>query len=158
MIKEWHTEFKILNLKERNFLNMLNNNLSNIESSYIKGGPWIKNFSFLNSLYTWAITNHAPIKEYQFIFFPREEFSCLYRVYPIKTRCHILYDCRRFNKYWNPRRDMLWNTLDTNIFLFLLSIFLDFIFLFFWISFFFLLMMKRHMILQLHDRSHDVTS
>ena len=26
---------------------------------------------------------------------------------------------------------MLWNTLDTNIFLFLLSIFLDFIFLFF---------------------------
>ena len=26
---------------------------------------------------------------------------------------------------------LLWNTLDTNIFLFLLSIFLDFIFLFF---------------------------
>ena len=33
---------------------------------------------------------------------------------------------------------MLWNTLDTNIFLFLLSIFLDFIFLFFWISFSFI--------------------
>ena len=33
------------------------------------------------------------------------------------------------------RIQVLWNTLDTNIFLFLLSIFLDFIFLFFWISF-----------------------
>ena len=30
---------------------------------------------------------------------------------------------------------LLWNALDINIFLFLLSIFLDFIFLFFWISF-----------------------
>jgi len=43
---------------------------------------------------------------------------------------------------------------DTNIFLFLLSIFLDFIFLFF----FFLVMMKRYMISQSHDMSHDVTS
>ena len=107
IIKEWHTEFKMLNLKERNFLNLLNNNLSNIKSSYMKGGPWIKNFSFSNSLCTWAITNHAPIEEYQLRFFPREEFSCLCRVYPIKTRCHILYDCRRFNKYWNPRRDTI---------------------------------------------------
>ena len=39
IIKEWHTKFKILNLKERNFLNLLNNNLSNIESSYMKEGP-----------------------------------------------------------------------------------------------------------------------
>ena len=30
----------------------------------------------------------------------------------------------------NVHKLMLWNTLDTNIFLFLLSIFLDFIFLF----------------------------
>ena len=51
---------------------------------------------------------------------------------------------------------VLWNALDTNIFLFLLSIFLDFIFIF--IFFFFLVTMKRHMTSQLHDMSHDVTS
>ena len=43
----------------------------------------------------------------------------------------------------------------TNIF-FILSIFLDFIFLFF--LNFFLLMMKRHIILQSHDISHDMRS
>ena len=45
----------------------------------MKGGPWIKSFGFSNSLCaraTRAITNHAPIGEYQLCFFPREEFSC----------------------------------------------------------------------------------
>ena len=49
---------------------------------------------------------------------------------------------------------VLWNTLDTNIFLFLLSIFLNFIFLFL----FLLVTMKRHVTLQSHDMSHDVMS
>ena len=57
---------------------------------------------------------------------------------------------------------VLWNTLDTNIFLFLLSIFLNFIFFFllnfFFFFFFFLVMMKRHVTLQSHDLSHDVMS
>ena len=59
---------------------------------------------------------------------------------------------------------VLWNALDTNIFLFLLSIFLNFIFLFllnfffFFFFFFFLVMMKRHVTLQSHDMSHDVMS
>ena len=52
----------------------------------------------INDLDTWAITNHAPIGEYQLCFFPREEFSCLYGLYSIETRCHILYNYRRFNK------------------------------------------------------------
>jgi len=30
--------FRISDLKEKNFLNLLNNNLTNIESSYIKEG------------------------------------------------------------------------------------------------------------------------
>ena len=54
-----------------------------------------------------AITNHAPIGEYRLRFFPNSEFSCSCNEYPIKTRRHILFDCNRFNGYWNPRRDTL---------------------------------------------------
>ena len=43
-------------------------------------------------------------------------------------------------------------------FLFLLSIFLDFIFLFFWISFLFLFWQWRGMWLQSHHISHDIRS
>ena len=56
---------------------------------------------------TRAITSHAPIGEYRLRFFRSEDFSCLCGSYPIETRCHILYDCRRFNKYRNPMRDMI---------------------------------------------------
>ncbi len=38
IIKEWHTTFQTLDLKGRNFLNFINNNLLIIESSYTKGG------------------------------------------------------------------------------------------------------------------------
>jgi len=54
---------------------------------------------------------------------------------------------------------VLWNTLDTDNFPFLLFNFLDFILIL--LSFLFLIffwMMKRHVILQSHDISHDVTS
>jgi len=51
---------------------------------------------------------------------------------------------------------MLWNVVDTNNFSFLLFNFSDFILIFF--SFLFFLTMKRHMTLQSHDMSHDVTS
>ena len=54
-----------------------------------------------------AITNHALIGEYRLRFFPREEFKCLCGVYSIESRRHILYDCSRFNSYWNLRRDSL---------------------------------------------------
>ena len=86
--------FKSLDLKGRNFLYLLNNNLSKIKSSYPKGGLWIKQFGFSNLLYTYttrAITNHAPIREYHLRFFPREEFKCLGRFYLIKSKHHILY-------------------------------------------------------------------
>ena len=102
IIKEWHNNFKILNLKGKNFLNLLNNDFSDIEPAYTKGGPWIKNFSFSNSLYawaTWAITNHTLIREYYLRFFLRKEFSYPCRDYPIKIRYHILHDHRNFNKY-----------------------------------------------------------
>ena len=53
---------------------------------------------------TRTITNHAPISEYRFRFFPEEEFKCPCGSYPIKSQRYILHDCRRFNGYWNPRR------------------------------------------------------
>jgi len=97
-------------LKRKNFLNLLNNDHTIIKPSHTKGGLWIKQFGFSNLLCiwaTWAITNHALIGEYWLRFFPREEFSCPYRFYPIKSRCHILYNCRRLNKYWNPKRNTI---------------------------------------------------
>jgi len=48
IIEEWHTSFKTSNLKGRNFLNLLNNDLSNIKPSYIKGELWIEQFGFSN--------------------------------------------------------------------------------------------------------------
>ena len=109
----------IQNIKSQGkiFLNLLNNDLSDIEPSYMKGGPWIESFGFSNSLCaqtTQAITNHAPIGEYWLCFFPREEFSCpcgLY-LYPIETRQHVLYNCKRFNKGWNPGREKLFQFIS----------------------------------------------
>jgi len=54
-----------------------------------------------------AITNNAPIGEFQLHFFSYEDFSCLCGLYPIESRRHILHKCRRFNKYWNPRQDSI---------------------------------------------------
>ena len=51
--------------------------------------------------------NHAPIGEYRLRFFSREEFKCPCSLYPIESRCYILYECGRFNGYWNSRRDSL---------------------------------------------------
>ena len=58
---------------------------------------------------TRAITNYTLIKEYCLRFFPREPFTCLCREYPIESRNHILHNCRRFNNYWNPNRELLLN-------------------------------------------------
>ena len=44
---------------------------------------------------------------YQLRFFHREEFACPCGLYPIESRRHILHECKRFNNYWNPRRDSI---------------------------------------------------
>jgi len=88
--------------------NDLANNL--LKPSYIRGGLWLQNFGHSNSLCiraTRAITNHAPIGEYRLRFFLNREFRCLCGQYPIESRQHILHGCRRYNKYWNPRRDSI---------------------------------------------------
>jgi len=67
-------------------------------------------FGHSNSLYTHTtrvIMNHAPIGEYRLRFFLEEEFKCLCSLYPIESRYYILYECGRFNSYWNLRRDSL---------------------------------------------------
>jgi len=98
--------FQASHSKGKNFLDLLNDDLHPIELSCAKGGLWLLYFGHSNLLCTQAskaITNHAPIGEYQLRFFPRESFTCLCGIYTIKTRRHILYECCRFNNYWNPR-------------------------------------------------------
>ena len=102
--------FQALDGKGRNFLDLVGNDYKDIELSYIKDGPWLQAFGHSNSLCacaTRAITNHAPIEEYYLRFFPNKDFKCPCGNYPIESRRHILYDCMRFNGYWNPRRDLL---------------------------------------------------
>ena len=104
ILRIWKMTFQALEGKRNHFLNLLDVNFNVTKPSYTKGGPWLQWFGHLNSLCmqaTRAITNHAPISEYRLRFFPEEEFKCLYGSYPIKLRRHILYDCRRFNGYWN---------------------------------------------------------
>ena len=99
---KWKMTFQASDLKRKHFLDLLNSNDNIIELSYIKGRSWLKLFDYFNSLCTRAsraITNHAPIGKYRLRFFSREEFRCLYGLYPIKTRYHILHKCRRFKKY-----------------------------------------------------------
>ena len=88
--------------KGHNFLDLHDNENCPIKSSYSEGGLWIRYFGHSNLLCTRAIRaiiNHTSIREYCLRFFPKEDFSCLYGDYPIETRCHILYKCRRHNNY-----------------------------------------------------------
>ena len=102
--------FQALDGKGKQFYDLIDNNLEIIEPSYTKEGPWLQSFGHSNLLCTRAtraITNHALIDEYHLWFFPKEDFKCPCRYYPIKTRRHILYEYTRHNGYWNPRRDTL---------------------------------------------------
>ena len=110
IFSQWKMFFQALDLKGRNFLELLDSDQNPIELSTINDGSWLQHFSHSNSLcarVTRAIINHAPTGEYQLRFFPREEFSCLCGLYPIESRQHILHDCKGFNNYWNPRRDTI---------------------------------------------------
>ena len=104
--------FQASNARGRNlnFLDLLDDDLHLLEPLYTKEDSWIKYFGHSNSLYartTRAIINHAPIGEYCLHFFPNEDFSCPCSDYLIESRCYILHDCRRFNNYWNLRRDVI---------------------------------------------------
>ena len=96
--------------KGNHFMDLLDDDFNTIEPSYSKGGSWLQKFGHSNLLCacaTRAITNYAPIGEYHLRFFPDKDFSCPCNNYPIKSRRHILHECKRFNGYWNQRRDSL---------------------------------------------------
>ena len=102
IIENWQITFQASDLKDNHFLDLLNNKLYIIESLYIKENLCIKYFGHSNLLYaraTRVITNYTSIGEYYLRFFPRKDFSCPYRVYPIETKYYILYNCRKYNKY-----------------------------------------------------------
>jgi len=102
--------FQALDLKGHQFLNQYDKDNNPSEPAYSKRDMWLKYFEHSNSLCvraTRAIVNHALISEYRLRFFHREDFSCLCGDYPIETRWHILHKYRRFNKYWNLRRDLI---------------------------------------------------
>jgi len=65
--------FQASDVKEQNFLNLLNDDLKPIELSNSKERPWLKFFRHSNSLCaraSRAIVNHASIGEYRLRFFP----------------------------------------------------------------------------------------
>ena len=110
IINNWKMIFQVSDLKERNFLELVDNDNNTLEPTYCKGGTWLQFFGHSNMLYARAIrviTNHTLIGEYHLRFFFNEEFPCLCGLYPIKIRQHILHKYRRFNEYWNPRRDSI---------------------------------------------------
>jgi len=98
----WKITFQASDGKEKQFLELHDDDSNDIEPSYVKDSPWLQAFGQSNTLCvraTRAITNHASIREYRLRFFPRKKFKCLCGVYPIKSRRHILHDCSRFNGY-----------------------------------------------------------
>ena len=110
IINHWKMMFQASDGRGNQFLDLLDDDFNPIEPSYTKGGLWLQVFGHSNSLCaraTRAITNYAPIGKYRLRFFPSKDFSCPCNNYPIELRRHILHECRKFNGYWNSRRDLL---------------------------------------------------
>ena len=81
--------FQASDAKENHFLDLLDDDYLPVMPTYTKGGPWLSQFSHSNSLCaraTRAITNYTPVKEYCLRCFPRKNFNCPYRLYPIESR------------------------------------------------------------------------
>jgi len=89
VLSQWKMSFQVVDLKGKNFLELLHTNLNPIEPLTIKGSPWLQQFDHLNSLCiraTRAIVNHTSISEYCLRFLLRKDFLCLCSLYSIKTR------------------------------------------------------------------------
>ncbi len=88
--------FQASNQKSQQFLELVDDNDNPIEPFYFNGGFWLKFIEHSNLLcarVTSAIVNHTLIDEYRLCFFPKEEFKCLCRFYPIESKYHILHEC-----------------------------------------------------------------
>ena len=98
--------FQASDAEGKNFLKLLDDNSNIIKLIYSKEGLWLKYFGHSNLLCvraSRAIVNYTLTEEYHLRFFPREEFACPCGQYLIEMRYHILYECKKFNKYWNLR-------------------------------------------------------
>ena len=65
-------KFQASNDKERNFLELLDDNFNIIKPMYLKRESWLKHLDYSNSLYaraTRTIVNYAPISKYWSRFF-----------------------------------------------------------------------------------------
>ena len=59
--------FQALNLKERNFMDLVDSDNNVLEPTYSKNSIWLQYFGYLNTLCARtirAIINHTPIGEY----------------------------------------------------------------------------------------------
>ena len=86
ILNSWKMHFQALDDKGQHFLELLDDDSKPIEPLISKGGTWLK---------------------YCLRFFPWKEFKCPCGLYPIESRWHILHECRRYDNYWNPRRDSI---------------------------------------------------
>ena len=76
-------------LKERNFLKLLDSDSQSLVSLNIKSGLWLQHFGHSNLLCvkaTRAIINHIPIGKYRLKFFSKKNFLCSCGLYPIESQ------------------------------------------------------------------------
>ena len=76
-------------LKERNFLKLLESDSQSLVSLNIKSGLWLHHFGHSNLLYiraTRAIINHVLIGKYRLRFFSKKNFLCSCGLYPIESQ------------------------------------------------------------------------
>lgn len=93
--------FQALEYKERNFMDLNDNDNQHICPTYTKEGAWLKYFGLFNLICVWIIrliTNHAPTGKYKLRFFLKEFIAYSCRSYSIKMRRYILFECLRFKK------------------------------------------------------------
>jgi len=91
-------------------MKLLDNDLKPVKLLTVNSSSWLKYFDYSNSLYiraTRVIINYILINKYKLRFFPKKEFKCPYDFYSIKRKHHILHDCKRYNNYWNFRKDTI---------------------------------------------------
>ena len=73
--------FQVLDFKEKNFLDLNNNNNLSTRLIYSKNSAWFKYFEYFNTLCVHTvgiITSYTLISKYYLRFFSKKFFACLY--------------------------------------------------------------------------------
>ena len=110
ILSNWKITFQASDIKGQYFLKLYNEDNKLLEPIYTKEKSQLKylgHSNFLCARATRTIVNHVLIGKYRLRFFLRKDFSCSCGEYPIKTKYYILHKYRRFNMYWNLRRDFI---------------------------------------------------